>query len=311
MHRLISLLLLIAPLTLIQSCRFSDSTPPPGEGEVVVIGSRGREPGQFFRPRAVTVDATGDLFVVDRSGWVQRLSADGAPEERWRLPAWDNGTPTGIQLDDEGNVWLADTHCGRILVYSRDGELLRMFGEAGDAPGQMIFPTDVALDGRGFVYVTEYGVRVRILKFTVAGEFVEEWSPIDEETGEQLLMRPMAVVWDEANNNLLVADSCHHRLIRFSTAGEVLQIIGHEGTEPGEFRYPYDVALTPNGEILVCEYGNARVQRLASDGSPLAVWGSEGRRPGELWCPWGVTMRSDGATVVADTENHRLQVITL
>ncbi len=288
-------------------CSNSNSAPTP-RADVRVIGSRGLEAGQFFRPRAVATDAAGRVFVVDRSGWIQRLGADGAPETRWRLPAWDNGTPTGITVDDGGDLWVADTHYGRILVYSPDGALVRQFGEVGEGAGQMIFPTDLALDGRGSVYVTEYGVNVRVLKFTEAGEFVAEWNPRDAATNDELLMRPMAIVWEPRRGSLLVADSCHHRLVRMSTEGEILEVIGREGIAPGEFRYPYDVALTPRGEILVCEYENARVQRLAPDGTPERVWGARGRGTGELWSPWGVTTFTDGSLLVADTDNHRLQV---
>jgi sugar lactone lactonase YvrE len=273
-----------------------------------VIGGRGLNPGQFFKPRAVAFDRRGGLFVIDRSGWIQRLAGDGTPEERWRLPAWDNGTPTGMTVDGDGNLWLADTHYGRILVYSPAGELLRRFGEAGDAPGQMIFPTDLALDDRGFVYVTEYGVRVRVLKFTEDGEFVDEWNHRDPETGDELLMRPMAIVWEPQRRDLLIADSCHHRLVRMATNGDILEILGREGTEAGELRYPYDLALGPEGEVYVCEYENARVQRLGPDGTFERAWGARGRAVGELWSPWGVALRPDGALVVADTENHRLQV---
>ncbi|NUP90790.1 MAG: SMP-30/gluconolactonase/LRE family protein [Candidatus Sumerlaeia bacterium] len=290
------------------ACTSAPERESSAAGAVHAIGSRGLEPGQFFRPRAVDIGPDGRLFVIDRSGWIQRLSPSGEPEHRWRLPAWDNGTPTGMTFDAEGNLWVADTHYGRILVYSPDGELVRQFGEAGDAPGQMIFPTDVALDGEGHAYVTEYGVRVRILKFTTAGQFVEEWNPKEEATGDDFLMRPMALVWEPQRGGLLVADSCHHRLVRMSPGGEILEVIGSEGRGPGQFRYPYDVAVDPDGDIYVVEYETARVQRLAPDGSPRAAWGSPGTDPGELWSPWGVAVRGDGALVVANTENHRLEV---
>lgn len=286
----------------------SDTRAAGNAPRATIIGRRGLAPGEFFKPRAVSLDAAGRLFVIDRSGWVQRLAPDGAPERRWRLPAWDNGTPTSLKIDAAGDLWIADTHYGRILIYSPDGELLRQFGEQGDGPGQMIFPTDLALDGTGTVYVTEYGVKVRVLKFTEQGEFIEEWNPRDPATGEELLMRPMGIVWEPERRDLLIADSCHHRLVRMSTVGEITAVIGREGRGPGEFRYPYDLALGPAGDIYVVEYENARVQRLRPDGTPVAAWGRQGRAVGELWSPWGVAVRAEGDVIVADTENHRLQV---
>jgi DNA-binding beta-propeller fold protein YncE len=259
-------------------------------------------------PRAVVVDARNRLFVIDRSGWMQRLAPDGTPEKRWRLPAWDNGTPTSLKIHPgDGNLWVADTHYARILIYTPDGDLVRMFGEQGDGPGQMIFPTDLAFDGQGNVYVTEYGVRVRVIKFTEAGQFVEEWNPRDPATNAELLMRPMAITWEPDRQDLLLADSCHHRLVRMNTRGEITQVIGGEGRGPGEFRYPYDLTLGPRGDIFVVEYENARVQELKPDGTFERAWGSQGRGVGEFWSPWGVAVRGDGEIIVADTGNHRLQ----
>ncbi len=53
----------------------------------------------------------------------------------------------------------------------------------------------------------------------------------------------------------------NHRVQVFDLSGKRIAIIGKEGTAPGEFRYPYDVAL--RGDVLyVLEYGNHRIQEL-------------------------------------------------
>ena len=75
-----------------------------------VIGGPGRSTGRFDYPRAMTVDQNnGDIYVVEKSGRVQRLDASGHPLADWMMPRVERGRPTGISLGPQGNVWVPDT----------------------------------------------------------------------------------------------------------------------------------------------------------------------------------------------------------
>ena len=87
-------------------------------------------------------------------------------------------------------------------------------------------------------------------------------------------------------------------------------MIGQEGTGPGEFKYPYDVAIGPNKKLYVVERGNQRVQRFTLDGVHEETWGgNKGRLPGQLADPWAIVVDRRGRVHVIDTENHRVQRI--
>ncbi len=93
-------------------------------------------------------------------------------------------------------------------------------------------------------------------------------------------------------------------------------VIGTNGTEPGQFQTPRDLALAPDGTIYVADTFNNRIQHLAADGSVLQVWGSfadisKGEAPGgTFYQPWGIAISADGSVLVADTWNHRIQKFT-
>lgn len=83
------------------------------------------------------------------------------------------------------------------------------------------------------------------------------------------------------------------------------------GAEPGQFKDPIGVAISPDGTIAVVDSGNARVQRFASDGDFLGIWGEgEGdvtfTRTANGLGPTGITTGADGRTWVADTWGHRV-----
>ena len=90
-------------------------------------------------------------------------------------------------------------------------------------------------------------------------------------------------------------------------------IIGSEGSEPGEFNMPRNIAVAPDGSLYIADSGNHRIQHITKDGEVLNVWGSFGdvstgdAPPGTFYEPWGIAIDSDGFVYVADTWNHRIQ----
>ncbi len=82
---------------------------------------------------------------------------------------------------------------------------------------------------------------------------------------------------------------------------------GGLGDDPGMFREPRQVTLTPSDTILISDFRNYRIQELTSDGTALGVWGRRGKNPGQFEDPAAATMDSDRNIYVADTWNHRVQ----
>ena len=276
-----------------------------------IIGFRGSSTGRFSSPRGIDLTADGRLAVVDRTGRIQIFSPEGEVITEWMIPEYDNGTPTGLIFDEsdpeQTTLLIADTHYSRILRYSLDGELIGQFGEYGDEPGLMIYPTDIAVDGEGTLYITEYGgTNDRVMKFDREGNFIKEWGTLGSEPGA--FQRPLGLVWD-GKDRIIVADTCTHRLEVFTTEGELLEVWGELGSEPGQFNYPYDLTLGDDGLIYVAEYGNNRLQALNLKGESVALYGGPGTAPGQFHTPWGIAMGPGGSLYVADTNNHRLQVI--
>ena len=115
---------------------------------------------------------------------------------------------------------------------------------------------------------------------------------------------------DDAGETLLVADSCNHRIQRFSLDGEFIETWGRQGRGPGELSYPHGVAVErrSGGDIFVAEWQNNRVQRFDARGRPLGTWGSAGHGSGELATPWDVALGPDGRLLVADFGNNRVQI---
>ena len=276
-----------------------------------IFGRPGNLEGRFDYPRAIAVDgARKRIYVVDKSARIQRFDLDGTLQASWRMPAYDNGKPTGLNVAPNGNVLVADTHEHRVTIFSPDGELLATHGALGEEAGQFIYPTDVVAGPNGTWFVSEYGGNDRIQIFD------RDWSPIgvigfagEHDAGDRpALARPQSMVWDDERQELLIADAVHHRIVVTDASGRLKRTFGAPGRGAGQLSYPYDLALLEDGALMVVEYGNNRIQRFDPiTGRATGVWGGEGVDPGRVRYPWGLDAKA-GLVVVLDSGNSRVMV---
>ena len=203
----------------------------------LVWGRRGQSDGRFLKPRAIAIDRSDELYIVDTTGRIQVFDADGNQLRVWSTPDTANGRPTGLAFrhadnPDDDRLLVADTHYYRMLVYNRDGELLpheQIGGTAGREPGQFAFVTEAACDRHGCYYIGEYGDSDRIQKFDPGGRFVSQWGGTGRE--DDKFVRPQSM-FASKDDVLWVADACNHRIKRFDltpTTPELIDVWGGPG----------------------------------------------------------------------------------
>ena len=114
----------------------------------MVIGERGKDPGQVDQPCDVIGDPTGEVWVSDCvNGRIQLFSPDGAFKLQFSIPASDplNGSRLALSPDQTLYVTSPPTH--RILKFSRTGQPLGDFGSEGRDAGQFRLPTNITFSG--------------------------------------------------------------------------------------------------------------------------------------------------------------------
>jgi len=270
---------------------------------ILTWGGSGNRAGQFRRPRAIGV-LDNEVYVADKSGRVQVFGVDGEFRRMWRMPAFDNGTPTCISFGRGGTVLIPDTHYSAVREYSPAGELLREWGEYGTGEGQFIYPTGIVEDRDGLFYVSEYGMDAeRIQVFDNDLNFVRVWGEFGEKPGQMNRLMDMVI---DGDDHVYAVDSANHRLQKFTKEGELLTVIGGLGEDGGGMEFPFDAALAPDNTLLACEYGNCRLSRFSLEGEFVEHIGELGRGPRQFNGPRGVAV-SDDYIFVADTDNDRIQ----
>ena len=256
-------------------------------------------------PRAMTFSPQGELFVLDDVGRIVVYDADGKFSRSWWMPEYSAGRPEGIIVTHDGQLAIADTHYHRVVFFSQAGELLGMFGEEGEYPGQFIYPCDVTEDADGNLYVAEYGGNDRVQKFSPEHEFLLEFGEAGTQPGK--FQRMGGLEWRD--KTLYVCDIINNRVQTFDEQGKYLgELSPSDGTA---MAYPYDLALEADGRVQVIEYKSGRLSQLMSNGEVVGRYGRTGRGAAEFWTPWGLAIAPDGRIVVADTGNRRIVELAL
>ena len=149
--------------------------------------------------------------------------------------------PHGIDVDDQGNVWVADARGEgnrghQVIKFSPKGEVLMRLGTAGVA-GR----TEETFDQPNDVLVAPNG-----------DIFVGDGHP--------------------ANGN--------NRIVKFSSDGAYITEWGETGSEPGQFHTPHALAMDSQGLLYVGDRSNRRIQVFDQDGEFIRDFYGFGRASG-------------------------------
>mgnify|MGYP001568001642 CR=1 FL=1 len=107
--------------------------------------------------------------------------------------------------------------------------------------------------------------------------------------------------------DIYVADLDNDRIQRFDENGDFIVKWGAQGSDPGEFKKPYSVAIDSLNNVYVVDKDNDRIQKFNSSGDFLATWGSSGSGDGQFGHPQGIAVDSENNIYVVDLDRDRIQ----
>jgi DNA-binding beta-propeller fold protein YncE len=198
---------------------------------------------------------------------------------------------------------VGEDYIGEIGNAGRLGGEMMDSGES-DAPGSMVWPTSVALDKAGNVYVSDEWLN-RIAMFSSDGEWLGAWGTQGDADGE--VDQPAGIAFD-SEDNLYVVDTGNNRIQKFTKDGQFLAKWGQQGSGDGEFDMPWGIGLDADNNVYIADWRNDRIQKFAPDGRFLMAFGESGSEDSQFNRPADVAVDKEGLIYVADWRNDRVQV---
>ena len=220
-------------------------------------------------------------------------------------------SPVDFAIDAEGVVYVLNRSYEKrpdgvhVTMMTLDEEYITEFSSYGEAEGQLVWPTSIALDSQGNVYVADEWLN-RITVFDRDGELLDSWGNFGSGDGE--LDRPAGIAIS-ADGALFITDSRNHRVQKFSPDDRFKGKFGGFGDGPGRLNLPWGVGLDKDGRVFVADWRNDRIQQFTADGEWQASFGQPGSGVGQFNRPNSVCVDQDGDIYVADCFNNRVQVL--
>jgi uncharacterized protein (TIGR03437 family) len=294
----------------------------------------------LFQPFAIAVDGSGNFYIAEvgndrirkvtaSSGFISTIAGTGTLGFSGDGSAATSATlrlPSGVALDSQGNLYIADswnlrirkiTSSGTISTIAGNG-IVSFSGDGGQATAaQLNGPQGVGVDKSGNVYIADS-------KNLVVRE-VSRAGIIGSITGQ--LTYPQGVAVDAAGN-VYVADAQDNRVRKIATDGSLSNFAGN-GT-PGfagdggaatsaELNTPIGPAVDQQGNVYIAEFSGERIRKVGTDGTIATVAGNgvQGYSgdggpavQASINGPFGVAVDAAGNLYIADTNNSRIREVT-
>ena len=233
-----------------------------------------------------------------------------SPVEKFGTPILTLGgvrKPTGVAINQSGEVVMTEwgVHC--VSVFSPSGEKLRSFGKPGSGQGQFDCPYVVAVDGEGNILVADF-CNCRIQKFTAEGQFLAAVGT--KGTGPLQFINPTDIAFNTSNNKVYVTDNGNHRVQVLNSDLTFSSTFGKQGSGNGQFSDPRGIACDSTGKVYVADTDNHRIHVFTAEGKFLRMFGRLGQDRGELVSPWCVAVDTSGMVYVCENGSHRVSVFT-
>ena len=226
--------------------------------------------------------------------------------------------PLAVHADKFGRILVVDTGWRKVLVFDFKSHRIDFIGQSGS--GLLLNPIGITTDDRGRIFVTDAGGS-RVMVYDYDGRFIKAFG------GKKWLLRPAGIAVNSKADVAYVCDTWAHQIkVFYIKNGKLLLTIGKKGKKAaskpegvydefwnrgdgdGEFRFPTQIAIDPEGRLYVVDAMNFRVQVLAPNGKFIRKFGKLGNVPGSFFRPRGIGLDSDGHIYVSDAAFNNVQI---
>jgi sugar lactone lactonase YvrE len=247
-------------------------------------------------PSGLGVDAAGDLWVATYSGVAAEFSTTGTPLFPSGITGGGLNHSDALAVDPQGNIWIPDGASagvnggfGSVTELSSTGQVIS--GATGYSAGGISYPTAIAIDENGTVWIPDYGnSRVTLLSST--------GQPLSGTNGYESLQFsfPLAVALD-SNHYGWVANFGNDTVSKVSADGsQIASFPSGSG--------PDGIAVDQRGYVWVANQIGNSITELANDGTVVSSGYSDNKA--SILAPQGLAIDGSGHVWIANLHSHTI-----
>ena len=245
------------------------------------FGTYGTSSGELAGPTGIKIKG-GFIYVVDGgNSRVQKFDMSGNYISQFGLPRDEmnvggNGRfyqPTFIDIDSQGNIYVADSGDNLIQKFDSTGNFITQFGDYGTGDGQTDYPTGIKVDSQDNIYVLDTNNK-RVQKFSSSTEYISQFGSYGPGFNEFYNMQSIGL---DKNGDLFVSHAHNESNIqavkKYTPSYVYLTQIGStQGIEDAYFNLPFAMTFDNNNDLFVVDRFNYRIQKFTLNaGAPQTV----------------------------------------
>lgn len=233
---------------------------------------------------------------------LRRFGSTGAGDKQFMAP-------TGVAIDPDGDVAVADTGNDRIALLHHDGlriKWVKAVGLKGKRAGDFNAPQGVAYDSQGNLYIADTGNN-RIQVMDAKGRFrVLKTPPLDGPSAIAAIDAKEAWTFYQQGpyaNRLAVIDRQGQRILTLTLDGDILSSLTSE-------RFPdppvqlWGCAFDYYGNVIATDYAKSCLRKFDKDLRYVVTFGSEGTDDFQFTQPRGIAFNHQfGQLLVAEKDS--------
>ena len=270
------------------------------------FGELGSKDGQFNTPRAIAVNSTGHIFVLENhNSRIQILEIiDGEIRHAANFDIAPFNDPQRMALNSTGHIFVTDKGSDGVHVIDPAGKYLTHLGSQGDENDEFDEPIGITVNGTDHIFVVDaFNERVKILDSS--GKYLDQID--DNSTGDNRLSAPSDIAINSAGH-IFVTDTSFDRVQIFNSVGHLVGTFGTAGPGNGQFNDPNGIAINSDDQIYVADRNNNRVQVFDSAGNYQSKFNGTGSGDDILRYPTDIALDSMGGIYVTSLTNNQIYV---
>lgn len=194
---------------------------------------------------AVSSDRDGFIYVLQRSDpFMLIFNTYGKLMDQWHNKEITDAHY--LEISPDGEVFIVERDHHRIVVFNKQGEMLRMIGDKynpGNIGEPFNHPSDISFTNDGDFFVSDGYGNTHVHHFDKSEEHINTWGQSGTEAGS--FITPHAVLVDQ-KERVLVTDRENNRVQIFDRSGKYLKDL------PNVF-HPMDICQDKDGFIYVTD----------------------------------------------------------